>query len=248
MSSLEYQPVESSRLYETVAAQIQRKIFEGDLNLGTKLPPESALAEEFGVSRTVIREAIQSLKSRGFVSVKQGAGVFVTEPTKDTLTEVFSVICRFRGVTLGDLHQIREVLEVEIAGLAAQAGSEEDRLRLLACLEAMERNRESAHDHVELDLMFHGLLAKATGNEVFLLLLEALILQLRRSRITAISVPRGLERSLAGHRAIYESIARRDSEGARTAMRQHLADVRDRLVQVGEFQLGCGPLEKEVMR
>jgi DNA-binding FadR family transcriptional regulator len=91
------QQIESSRLYEAAVVRIEQRIFDGDLCIGDKLQPEKVLAEEFGVSRTVIREAMQSLKSKGLVSVKQGAGVFVTAPTKETITRLFSTVCQLKG-------------------------------------------------------------------------------------------------------------------------------------------------------
>jgi len=235
--TISYEQVQSSRLFERVAAQIQQHIIDGELRPGDKLSPEHILAQEFGVSRTVVREAIQSLRTKGLVTVIHGSGAFVNEPTMDTISEALSTIFRFKGASVYDLHEVREILEVEIAALAAERASEEDKTELLNLLKLMEEVRESPREYVELDLLFHGILARATGNEVFLLLLEPLIDLLRRSRVEGIQIPGGVERSFRGHKAIYECVRRGDSEGVRTAMREHLRDVRERLAAAGETQL-----------
>jgi GntR family transcriptional repressor for pyruvate dehydrogenase complex len=237
MSPMSYEQVQNSRLYEKIVAQIQQRIMDGELKPGDRLPPVPALVEEFGVSRTVIREAIQFLQSKGLVTVKHGSGMFVSEPTSDTLSDVLSTIFQFRGASAYDLHEVREILEVEIAALAAERASEEDKAELLDCLEWMRRVCESPREYIEVDLLFHGILARATGNEVFLLLLETLIDLLRRSRVKGIKIPGGVERSFRGHKALYRCIRKGDSEGARIAMREHLRDVRERLEAVGETKL-----------
>jgi GntR family transcriptional repressor for pyruvate dehydrogenase complex len=229
-----YEQIEGTRLYVKVAAQIQQHITDGGLQPGDRLPPEHVLVQEFGVSRTVIREAIQSLKTRGLVTVKHGSGVFVSEPTADTVSEFLSALFQFRGASVYDLHEAREILEVEIAALAAERASDEDKAELGEKLEWMKKVRGSPREYVELDLVFHGILARATGNHIFLLLLEPLVDLLRQSRLKATQIPGGVEGSFRGHRAIYDSIARGDAEGARAAMREHLREVRDRLARTEE--------------
>jgi len=233
-NSVQYEQIEGTRLYEKVAAQIQQRITDGELKPGDRLPPEHVLVREFGVSRTVIREAIQSLKTRGLVSVKHGSGVFVSEPTVDMVSELFSTLFQFKGASVYDLHEAREILEVEIAALAAERASEEDKAELFEKLEWMEKTCGSLREYVELDLIFHGILARATGNQIFLLLLEPLVDLLRQSRLKATQAPGGVQGSFRGHRAIYESIERGDKEGARLAMREHLREVRERLAKAEE--------------
>jgi GntR family transcriptional repressor for pyruvate dehydrogenase complex len=224
-------------LFEDVAEQIQNRILDGSLKPGDKLPPEHALADEFGVSRTVVREAIQSLRSRGLLQVVHGSGVYVLEPQADTIVEALSTLFQFRGASFDALHEVREILEIEIAGLAAKRASEEDRAELLNSLSSMEACG-SVREYVELDLLFHGILARATGNEVFLLLLEPLIDYLRQSRLRATRTSGGVEKSFQGHRAICECVGSGDVNAARAAMREHLKEVRQRLTAAN----GQGPL------
>lgn len=225
--------IQSPRLYEQVVTQIRQRIIDGELQPGDRLLPEHALAEEFGVSRTVIREAIQSLRNQGLITVKHGSGVFVEEPSTDTILEALSTVLQFRKASLYDLHEVREILEVEIAGLAAERASEEDKTELLNELEWMGSVTESPDEYIETDLLFHTILAKATHNAIFLLLLHPLMDLLRRSRSKAISAPGAMKKSFVGHQAIYECVEAGDSAGAREAMRAHLKEVRERLDTVG---------------
>jgi GntR family transcriptional repressor for pyruvate dehydrogenase complex len=209
-----------------------------ELRPGDKLASESDLAGEFGVSRTVIREALKMLENQQLVQVKHGSGTFVREPTPDAIADALSTLSDFRGASIYDLHQVREILEVEVAALAAENASEDQKAQLGRLLELMEQASDGSREYVRLDLLFHRVLSEATGNEVFLLLIEPLADLLVQSRLTAIRGPRGPQQSLEGHRRIYESVRRGDAEGAREAMRGHLEDTADRLMAVEESSAG----------
>lgn len=237
MSPIAYEQVQGSRLYERVAAHLQQHVIDGQLPPGEKLPSEHSLAQEFGVSRTVIREAIQNLQTRGLVTVVHGSGTFVSEPATDTISEAISTLFQCKGASLYDLHEVREVIEVQIATLAAERATDGDKAELRDCLRTMEPMQGAPREYIELDLLFHGILARATGNEVFLLLLEPLIDLLRRSRLEGIQMPGGVERSLRGHKAIYEAVRDGSGEAAGSAMREHLREVSERLEAAGETQL-----------
>jgi len=229
----EFQPVQKSRLYEKVAAQIRRRIIDGDLQPGDRLPSEYALAKEFGVSRTVVREAMQSLRDQQLVIVKQGIGTVVDAPSSDSLGEALSTILQFRGASAYDLHEIRQILEIEVAGLAAERATEEDLVQLRKALKWMETVEHSPEKYTEVDLLFHTVLAKATKNEIFLVLLEPLIDLLRKSRLQSAVVPGAVQRSFAAHRLIYDCVRRGDVEAAQEAMEEHLREVGERLTVAG---------------
>jgi GntR family transcriptional repressor for pyruvate dehydrogenase complex len=227
--NIPYGRVQESRLYEEVAGQIRQRILSGDILPDTKLPPVHTLAREFGVSRTVVREAIQSLQSSGLVSVRHGSGVFVSEPTVAAVTEMLQPILQFRNASVYDLHEVREILETAIASLAAQRAIQEEKVELLRVLEQMESTLEAPKEYVKADLLFHAILAKATRNEVFLLLLQPLVEFLVQSRTRAAQAPGGTVESLRGHRAIFEAVSEGDHVRAKETMREHLSEVRRRL-------------------
>jgi GntR family transcriptional repressor for pyruvate dehydrogenase complex len=224
-----YEEVRSLRLYEQVAEQLRSHIIEGELQPGDKLPSESELAEQFAISRTVVREALQTLHNQQLVEVKHGRGAFVCEPTPDTIAGPLSTLATFRGASVFDLHDVREILEVEVATLAALNASDEEKEHLSRLLELMEQEDACPREYVALDLLFHRTLAEATGNPVFFVLIEALADLLIRSRLRAIQAPGGLGESLEGHKAICRAVEEGNPQLARAAMRQHLGSTKSRL-------------------
>ncbi len=224
---------QSRRLYQEVAGQIQELIISGHLEPGDKLPTEQQLTEQFGVSRTVVREAVKALAEKELLRVKHGKGVYVATPSTETLQESMFLLFRASKEPLLSLLEAREILEVEIAGLAAERSTGEDRVRLK---EALRKEATILHEpgaYVEQDLRFHELLARATHNEVLSILLSAIGELLRESRRVTIEAPGVSRLSWEGHQDIYEAVRDSDREAAREAMRRHLTMVRDTLPNLG---------------
>jgi GntR family transcriptional repressor for pyruvate dehydrogenase complex len=224
-----YQEVQKTRLYEDVAEQIRQRIVAGSLKPGELLPPEHELSKAFGVSRAVIREAVQSLRDQRLLVVRQGVGTMVGEPGADLVGEALSAIVGSGRIVTRDLHEVRQMLEIEIAGIATERASNDDKAHLSRTVAWMERRKQSPEEYAELDLLFHTQLAAATRNEVILLVLKPLVDLLRESRLHGVQAPGAVERSLAGHRAILECLLRGDREGTRKAMLEHLNEVAERL-------------------
>lgn len=230
---MEYREVRRDRLYVDVLGQIQDFIVRQQLRPGDKLPPERQLINEFGVSRTVVREAIRALEERGLVEVKHGSGVYVAEPSIDSVTESLALHLRVSESSLMPLLEVREILEVEIAGLAAERATEEDQEQMERTLRREAGLLDSQDEYVEEDLRFHGLLTEATHNEVLHILMRPLAELLRDSRRVTIEPPGSTELSFKGHKEIFEAVKNRDKEQAREAMRKHLRMVRKVLERSG---------------
>jgi GntR family transcriptional repressor for pyruvate dehydrogenase complex len=222
-----YRAAKRGRLHEEVVSQIQELIEEHQLRPGDKLPPERELTKGFDVSRTVVREAVRSLEERGLVDVRHGSGIYVSEPSIDNVTESLALHLRVSESSLWPLLEVREILEVGIAGLAAERATEEDVEQLKRTLHHETKVLHSPHDYVEADLEFHELLTRATHNEVLPILIHPLAEMLRESRRLTIEPAGSAQLSLAGHRSIYDAVKDGDQECAREAMRQHLRMVRD---------------------
>jgi GntR family transcriptional repressor for pyruvate dehydrogenase complex len=221
-----YRAAKRGRLHEDLVSQVQGLIEQDRLRPGDKLPPEHELARQFDVSRTVVREAVRALEEKGLVEVKHGSGVYITEPSIDSVTSSLALQLRVSESSVMPLLEVREILEVEIAGLAAERATKQDQEQMERALRLEAELLDSHDEYVEADLRFHELLTKATHNEVLPILLSPLAELLRESRRVTSEPPGSAELSLQGHREILEAVNNRDKEEAREAMRQHFRMVR----------------------
>ena len=166
-------PLVAERLSDRLAARLGGQIDAGTLRPGDRLPTEQRLALAHGVSRTVVREAVHQLKSRGLLRSRQGSGVFVTAvPPGEALTLDLALIGSIDDVLR--VREVRRALEAETAALAATRASRAQVLALRRALGAIDRSAADGRDGVEEDLAFHRALAEAAGNPHFGRLLEFL--------------------------------------------------------------------------
>lgn len=233
------------RRRETLTAQLSKALSEriqrGAIKPGDKLPTEQELIEEFGVSRTVVREAISSLKASGLVSTQQGVGAFVLqgamtapfridEASLNVLKEVISVL------------ELRISVEAEAAALAAERRTTRHLKAMRAALDRMAQAIEAEDDAVEPDLAFHRTVAEATDNRHFPHLFNYLgALLIPRTRVETFKLETTgrsayLRTINLEHEEIYQAIQRQDAEAARAAMRRHLSNSRDRLSRAYEHK------------
>jgi len=218
-----------------VIEQISSVIRQGLLKPGDKLPTESSLMSQHGVSRTVVREAISHLQASGLVQTRHGIGTFVLERPQAGLGIEAENILTLRDVLA--ILELRIGVETETAGLAAGRRSEEQVQELAAALREMQQAMAEGRSAVEADKRFHLLIAQATGNRYFVDILEQLgnaIIPRARLNTPVLEQDKPadfLERVSREHDDIYRAIERRDPEAARAAMRTHLSNSRERLVQ-----------------
>jgi len=209
------------------------KIRSQELRPGDKLPTESAIMQAFGVSRTVVREALSKLQAAGLVETHHGVGTFVLEPRAAGMFRLDPSDIAATVDVLAVL-ELRISLETESAGLAASRRTEQELAAMRAALDDFERNVSVAGDTVSPDFRFHLQIAQATGNPYFADIMGHLGTTLiPRTRVNAIrNIDRRgeyLSRVNREHEEIYAAIARRDPESARAAMRIHLTNSRERL-------------------
>jgi GntR family transcriptional repressor for pyruvate dehydrogenase complex len=214
------------RLVHRVADEIQRAIVGGRLQPGTMLPPERELAEQVGVSRTVVREAVHILVTKGLLEARQGVGTVVRPLNAAGVAEALEILLQACSITLDDLHHVRLILEVEIAGLAAEQSSPGDVARLEEIVQAMQGAAHDAQTYGAADAEFHQALAQIAGNPLLVMLLGSIRDVLDRVRIEVHRHPRLHEIVLPDHRRIVAQIAAHDVEGARAAIRAHLEHAR----------------------
>ncbi len=221
----------SEHLPARIAAQIGREITEGRITPGEKLPTEHLLAKTFGVSRSVVREAIAQLRNEGLVETRQGVGAFATEIERRQSLRIEQGDLTDPD-TFRSLYQLRMPLEIEAAGLAAIHHTAEDMARIDEALAQMTGAEKWTEQGIVADLAFHRALAGATQNEYFLLFIgfiaERISLAINAARAKAV-LEEIVEVTIAEHVAIRAAVASRDPVKARDAMRRHLTEAAGRL-------------------
>lgn len=222
-----YQEIQHGRLYEKIVDQIENRILNGNLEPGDKLPPEHELAKQFCVSRTSIREAMKALSQKGLIVVQPGRGTFVIDSTSSAMRNSIDLFVKIGSIDgIVDLVDVREILEPEIAAMAAERATPDQITDMTEAVEAMDKAMDNPEAFIEADLDFHLALAKATHNTLIPILIDALIDLLREHRVRAASVKGGIERSQPYHKQILEAVTNRDADQAREIMRGHLTQTR----------------------
>jgi GntR family transcriptional repressor for pyruvate dehydrogenase complex len=215
------------RLSDQVAAGLQHEITSGGYLPGQRLPPEREMAVRFGVSRTVIREAMKSLSSRGVITVRPGSGVFVAQGQASAATESLRLlVLGTSALGYEQVYEVRESLEGRVAALAAERATEADMVLLHEAQEALDM-AVTGEDYASADGDFHLVIADLAHNQLFRIVLEAIgdvMLEVRR-RVAY--VPAARARVTADHHAIAEAILARDAATARRLMEEHLAHSRE---------------------
>jgi DNA-binding FadR family transcriptional regulator len=217
--------VQSLKLSHQVTRVLAGRIVNGDLGVP---PTEQDICAEFGVSKTTAREVISALASRGLVTVRHGRRMEVRPVSEwNHLDPLLLELNRdAEGVrrTLGDLHDLRMLLEPEIAARAALMATDEQLSRMRDAVGRMEQLETDPDAYLEVDVDFHSELASATGNVVLSFVLDSVRELLRVSRRVTNLINTMPDTTLA-HRRIYEALLSREPEAARQAMRAHLLTV-----------------------
>jgi len=223
-----YSRIQSSRLYEQIVEQIEALILADKLRTGDQLPSERELAEQFNVSRTAVREAIKALREKGLVEIQSGRGTFITRDEDRTFRNSLGWVVKGRGSRLAELVQVRDILEPEIAAIAAEQATAEDLQKLDEAVRVMDQALadQDADAFIETDLDFHLALAHATRNTLIPILLDPIVDLLREQRRRIFLVDGGAQRGQRHHKKILKAVVDRDPKAAWAAMKAHLAQVR----------------------
>jgi len=222
----EFEAVRRNRVYEEVAKQIERLILK-KLRPGDKLPSERELAELLRVSRGSIRDAIRSLELMGLVEPRQGTGTIVRAVSTESLVNPFANALKRRKELVTELLDFRKMLEPSLAARAAVHVSPEEILEMEEILRRQEEKQKLGDAAVDEDQEFHYSVALASDNSVVLKVLDVLMDLLRDTRARSLQLEARPQTSLAGHRRILAAIKRHDAEAAKSAMRRHLEDVEE---------------------
>jgi GntR family transcriptional regulator, transcriptional repressor for pyruvate dehydrogenase complex len=209
------------RSRDIVGAELEAEILSGSHAPGDRLPAERRLAEQHGVSRPMVREALRALAERGLVEVVPGRGTFVRPPSARASVRSLETHFRRGRATAREITEVRLMVECQAAALAAERGSLDDVRELEKRLTALEA-AETPEETVKSDLAFHLAVTAAAHNRIMEAMLGSVASLAAELMVRSLGDPEVYRRSAPFHRRVYEAIAARDPEAARTAMHEHL--------------------------
>jgi GntR family transcriptional regulator, transcriptional repressor for pyruvate dehydrogenase complex len=219
-----FAPVSVARASSSIADQIRQAIVTGKLDQGERLPPERELAEQFGVSRVTVRDALRALEAMGLIEVRVGArgGAFVTVPTGSIVGQTMSDMMMMSAITPEDIVEARLVVELGTVTLACARATDED---LAALNDLAERSHAALAGKTytrELSWDFHALVAKAAHNGAIEGLTSSFRSSLSMHPIRTREGAKAYALTVEEHATILESIVARDGSTARREMSKHL--------------------------
>jgi DNA-binding FadR family transcriptional regulator len=219
-----FAPIRPTRASSDVIAQIRRAILSGQYRPGDRLPTEREMAQQFGVSRVTVRDALRALEANGLVRVKVGGqgGPYVSEPDIALLSDSFSTHLQLRGTTFQELAEARLALETTAAQLAAQRATAEDLEALKAAIQGPMQPPLAA-DTASSSLDFHTALVIAAHNQALLAMFRATRALIQQAFDTLhAQQPDMAANARKSHSELYTAIAARDADQAVRLMRTHL--------------------------
>lgn len=222
MSRCVFKNAPRKRLVDEVIYQIQQQILLGHLKAGDKIPSEPELMTLFDVGRSTVREAIKVLANKGLLEVKQGEGTFVL----DRVIRDESLEQRLRRANILEVYEVRKLLEIEIAGLAAIRRTQSDLNEISSQLEKQINYKlnQDKDAYIESDLAFHMTVAKATHNDVLMDLYVDFENATRRAITDEVNDPDIFQKQEDYHERLYESIKGKNAVDAKGWTEKYLED------------------------
>lgn len=227
-----FSQVQSKKVYQLVVEQIQNMIMSGQLKNGDKLPSERELADQFGVSRNSVREALRALEILGFIESRQGDGNFIRVEPGSGLFEPLSVIFRLHDGRFSDILELRRIFEIEAVRKTAVLLTREGERQLSEIAEQL-LNAESDQDSIKWDKAFHFKLAELSGNCLLAAFLQACSSLFEQNiadgRNVILNSPGNRKNLLRSHKQIFKAVIARNADAAAEAMAKHFKLIADNL-------------------
>jgi GntR family transcriptional repressor for pyruvate dehydrogenase complex len=227
--ALKIYQVQKTKIYKDIVEQLKRFILSGRLQEGHRLPTERELANQFGVSRVSVRQALTVLYEMGLVEGRPGGGTFVNQAIRERILTPITASLLAEKELLEEPLEVRKLIEPEITRLAALRATARNIKEMERILRLQEKQARANLPITEEDTLFHEEIAKCTGNSILIKLVQSLHHHLKASRHQSLIAPGGNERSMDDHRKIFAAIAAKDSQAAYKSMVDHLDHV-ERLI------------------
>lgn len=231
---LELQALPRGTAVAEVAKQLTSLLTKGDLAPGSRLPPERQLAQELGVGRSAVREALAALEILGIVSVRPGSGTYLRDSTSELLPTTLSWGLMLSSSRTMELIELRSGLEIQAATLAASRIDDEGLERLRAHVATMADALDDVEAFVEADVRFHLQIATSSGNLVLRDLLQTVRSLLRLWVERALRDNRQAVLAFEEHQRVLKALEARDPAAAMAAMQEHMTTAARRLTDSGE--------------
>ena len=218
--------IKVKRITEEIVTQIRDYIAHGELQTGDRLPSEREMAQQLGVSRPTVREALQVLEHTGFVEILQGSGTYIKDISKQTLTDPLQILIDGSDKRYEEVYEFRNAIECWAVGLAAERIDQGSLARLAVIIDRMKACRAKKEPVDELDADFHLAIARSCRNGIYYHVVKTLLHLLtqvtRISHMELFSSETDQVDLLDDHVAIYSAIAAGDAPKARELMALHL--------------------------
>ncbi|MDR1586245.1 MAG: FadR family transcriptional regulator [Treponema sp.] len=229
-----FELLQHKRIYEEVVDMIIQRIRTGDLEVGQKLPPERVLAEEMGVSRTSLREALRALESMGYIHSVTGGGNYVNSVSLEhVLSPLSAMVAQDKNLAF-DIIEVRRHLEVHMAALAAKNATKQQVAQIYGSILNMQSEIEAGGNGVLGDNQFHLEIARASQNKAFAIIVELIAELLAESRKATLDIPGQPVKSIDDHMVIFEAIRAGDEQKAAAAMSEHLVKAQNNLIKFSQ--------------
>ncbi len=222
--------VTKTTIPDSVSLQVQQLIAKKKLKPGDKLPSQRDLAEQLGVGRPAIREALKKLEAIGIVKVQHGKSTTIEKVDLNIIMDHVSRILELAPSDVLQLLEAKEIIESRCTSLAAERATEEELNEMKHYLHEMKENRKEPQKHAEADFLFHFTIIKAAGNPFIVEVMKILGKMIEKAiEETAIEDDLvGRDRSMFFHRALYRAITRRDGRKAAEVLHKHSTESRSR--------------------
>lgn len=217
-------PVSRPRLYQQLVERLLAHVSDEGLSAGQRLPTERDLAQQLGVSRASVAQAIVALEVQGILSVRQGDGIYLLRQA-DPTESVQELVKRWQR--LPEILEAREAIEVKITSLAAQRRTDEDMAAIDAALDKMTAKVTAGEHGYDEDMIFHAAVTAAAHNPILTALMDLLAGSIEETRRESLSQPGRQRQSLTGHRSIAKAIRSGEPASAARAAHRHITLVAD---------------------
>lgn len=215
-------PAETGLMTEQVVIQVRDMIREGTLRPGDRLPAEREFARQLGISRSSLRAGLRFLAAIGVLTSRHGSGSYIADGPPALDSEPLNMLAALHGIATEKMFEARRLVEVAVAGLAAENATEDDLRRMSEEVTETYAALDNPQEYLVHDFGFHRAVAAASGNPILATFMEIVTDVLHQRRSKTIDRSHDLKESAAMHRKIYRAIRARDVDAARTAMSEHL--------------------------